>query len=132
MGLGVCCTHSVVLPPPDAVVGWLSSRALGSSHRRIGFGDHLPISPPPIADGFAGLACDKGTGDNPARGTMGLAHLQPATNSVSHMCLVPLVVCAERGGALHCVVKCRVLPELNHGIVLGIDWLQTLNPVSDW
>ena len=38
--------------------------------------------------------------------------------SALHTCLVPLVVCAERGRALYCVVKCHVLPELNHNIVL--------------
>ena len=52
--------------------------------------------------------------------------------STSHTCLVPLVVCANRGRALHCVVKCHVLPELNHDVVLGIDWLQATNPMIDW
>ena len=52
--------------------------------------------------------------------------------SASHTCLVPLVVCAERGRALHCLVECRVLAELNHDVVLGIDWLQATNPVIDW
>ena len=41
--------------------------------------------------------------------------------SAFHTCLVPLVVCAERGRALHCMVKCHVLPELNHVVVLDID-----------
>ena len=49
-----------------------------------------------------------------------------------HMCLVPLIVCADRGIALHTVVRCRVLPSLNHDVVLGIDWLQASNPVIDW
>ena len=52
--------------------------------------------------------------------------------SASHTSLVALVVCAERGRALHCVVKCHVLPELNHDIVLGIHWLQATNPVINW
>ena len=52
--------------------------------------------------------------------------------SALHTCLVPLVVCAERGRALHCVVECCVLSELNHDVVLGIDWLQATNPVIDW
>ena len=47
-------------------------------------------------------------------------------------CLVPLVVCSAHCQALHCVVECRVLPQLNHDIVLGIDWLQATNPVIDW
>ena len=38
-----------------------------------------------------------------------------------YTCLVLLVVCAIRGRALHCVAKCRVLPELNYNVVLGID-----------
>ena len=50
----------------------------------------------------------------------------------SHTCLVPLVVCAAHGCALHCVVECRVLPELQHDVVLGIDWLRATNPVIDW
>ena len=52
--------------------------------------------------------------------------------SASHTCLVPLIVCADGGIALHTVVKCRVLPWLNHDVVLGIDWLQASNPVIDW
>ena len=47
-------------------------------------------------------------------------------------CLVPLVVCSAHCQALHCVVECRVLPQLNHDIVLGVDWLQATNPVIDW
>ena len=79
--------------PPDAVAGWQSSRALGRGQRHVGFGDHSPISPPPITDGVAGLACDKGAGDNPARGTVGLAHHQPATKRVLQQCeTVPVVL----------------------------------------
>ena len=48
------------------------------------------------------------------------------------MCLVPLIVCADKGIALHTVVRCRVLPSLNHDVVLGIDWLRASNPVIDW
>ena len=83
MGLGAYCTHGVVLPPPDTVAGWQSTKVLGHGQCRIGFGDHLPISPPPIADGIAGLACAKGAWNNPARGTVGLAHHQTATKRVS-------------------------------------------------
>ena len=36
--------------------------------------------------------------------------------SALHTCLVPLVLCAECGSALYCVVKWHVLPELNHNI----------------
>ena len=52
--------------------------------------------------------------------------------SASHTCLVPLIVCADKGIALHTVVCCHVLPSLNHDIVLGIDWLRASNPVIDW
>ena len=52
--------------------------------------------------------------------------------SVSHTCLVPLVMCAEHGRALHCVVKCCVLPELKHDIKMGVEWLQAMNPAIDW
>ena len=48
------------------------------------------------------------------------------------MCLVLLIVCADRGIALHTVVHCCVLHSLNHEIVLGIDWPRTVNPVIDW
>ena len=51
--------------------------------------------------------------------------------SASHTCLVPLAVCAKRGRAFHCVVKCHVLPEVNHNMVLGINWLQATNPEID-
>ena len=47
-------------------------------------------------------------------------------------CLVPLVVCSAHYQALHCVVERRVLPQLNHDVVLGVDWLQVTNPVIDW
>ena len=50
----------------------------------------------------------------------------------SQTCLVPLVVCSACCQALHCVVECRVLPQLNHDVVLGVDWLQATNPVIDW
>ena len=52
--------------------------------------------------------------------------------SALHVCLVPLIVCADRGIALHTVVRCRVLPSLNHDIVLGIDRLRASNPVINW
>ena len=50
----------------------------------------------------------------------------------SQTCLMPLVVCSAHFQALHCVVECRVLPQLNHDVVLGVDWLQANNPVIDW
>ena len=50
----------------------------------------------------------------------------------SQTCLVPLVVCSARCQALHCVVECCVLPQLNRDVVLGVDWLQAANPVINW
>ena len=47
-------------------------------------------------------------------------------------CLVPLVVCSACCQVLHYIVECRVLPQLNHDIVLGVDWLQATNPIIDW
>ena len=51
---------------------------------------------------------------------------------VSHTCLAPLVVCSACYQSLHCVVECRALPQLNHDIILGVDWLQATNPVNNW
>ena len=33
---------------------------------------------------------------------------------------------------MHCTVSCRVLLQLNHDVVLGVDWLQATNPSIDW
>ena len=33
---------------------------------------------------------------------------------------------------MRCTVNCRVLLQLNHDIVLGVDWLQATNPSIDW
>ena len=66
------------------------------------------------------------------RGSMEVTLADGSWVSASHTCLVPLVVCAEPGRALHCMVECCVLAELNHNVVLGIDWLQETNPVINW
>ena len=47
-------------------------------------------------------------------------------------CVVPLVVCAEQECALYSAVSCCVLDNLSSDVVLGIDWLQSCNPVIDW
>ena len=52
--------------------------------------------------------------------------------SVMHTCLMPLIVHADRDIALHTVVKLYILPQLNHDIVLGINWLMDTNPIIDW
>ena len=80
MDLGVCCTHSVVLQPPDAVVGQQSSRELECSQCHIGFGDWLPIGPPPIADGILGA------GDTPVRVIGGLAQHQSTSERELQQC----------------------------------------------
>ena len=46
-------------------------------------------------------------------------------------CLVHLVVCSTHCQAHHCVVECRILPQLNHDVVLSVDWLQATNPEID-
>ena len=33
---------------------------------------------------------------------------------------------------MHCTVNFRFLPQLNHNVVLGVDWLQATNPSIDW
>lgn len=43
--------------------------------------------------------------------------------SSSQLCQVPLVACTDKGQAVVFSQKCRVLPDLNHDLVLGIDWL---------
>ena len=50
----------------------------------------------------------------------------------STLCQVPLVACTDKGKAVAFGVKCRVLPELNHDVVLGIDWMVVTNPTIDW
>ena len=47
-------------------------------------------------------------------------------------CVVPLVVCAEQECALYSAVSCHVLDNLSLDVALGIDWLQSCNPVIDW
>ena len=50
----------------------------------------------------------------------------------STLCQVPLVACTNKGEAVAFCVECRVLPELNHDVVLGVDWLAATNPAIDW
>ena len=45
---------------------------------------------------------------------------------------VPLLCCSLAGLALFLCVPCHVLPQLNHDVVLGVDWLQSVNPTIDW
>ena len=67
------------MPPLDAVVGRQGPRAPCSYQRCVGFGDGLPIRPPPISDGIAASGCSVGAGDNLVRDTAVGVHSQPAT-----------------------------------------------------
>ena len=72
-----------MVPPPDAVVGRHGPRAPGICQRCLGFGDSLPIGPPPIADRIATTGCNMGAGDNLVRDATGGVHSQPATKQCS-------------------------------------------------
>ena len=41
----------------------------------------------------------------------------------STLCQVPLVACTDKGKAVAFGVYCCVLPNLNHDVVSGVDWL---------
>ena len=69
--------------PPDAVVGRHGPRASGCCQFHVGFGNSLPIGPPPIADGITASGCDMGAGDNLVRGATGGVQSQPATKQCS-------------------------------------------------
>ena len=72
-----------MVPPPDAVVGRHGPRASGCCQRHVGFGNSLPIGPPPIADGIAASGCDMGARDNLVRDATGGVQSQPATKQFS-------------------------------------------------
>ena len=72
-----------MVPPPDAVVGRHGPRVSGHCQRRVGFGDSLPVGPPPIADGTATSGCAMEAGENLVRGATGGAQSQPATKQHS-------------------------------------------------
>ena len=48
------------------------------------------------------------------------------------VCRVPLIACDSSAEALLAVVECRVVENLSHAVVLGMDWLRTCNPTIDW
>ena len=50
----------------------------------------------------------------------------------SETCVVSLVCCSDTGHAGSCMVECYVLSRLNHDVVLGHDWLHTVNPAINW
>ena len=77
--MGACHPCGAVVPPPDAVVGSHGPRAPVSCQNCIGFGDSLPIGPPPIADGIAPFGCAMEVRDNVVMGTTGGALRQLAT-----------------------------------------------------
>ena len=72
-----------MVPPPDAVVGRHSPRVPGRCQCHLGFGNSLPVGPPPITDGIATTGCDMGAGDNLIRDATGGVHSQPATKQSS-------------------------------------------------
>ena len=69
--MGACCPYGAVVPPPDAVVGRHSPKVPGHCQCYVGFGNSLPVGPPPIADGIATAACAMKAGDNLVRGATG-------------------------------------------------------------
>ena len=69
--------------PPDAVVGRHGPKASGCCQCHVGFGNTLPIGPPPIDDGIAASGCAMGAGDNLVRGATGSLHSQPTTKQCS-------------------------------------------------
>ena len=68
---------------PDTIVGRHGPRAPGSCQCRLGFGDSLPVGPPPIADGIAATGCNMGAGENLVSDATGGLHSQPATKQYS-------------------------------------------------
>ena len=72
-----------MVPPPDAVVGRHGPREPGCCQRHIGFGNSLPIGPPPIANGVAATGCDMGARDNLVSDATGGVHSQSATKHCS-------------------------------------------------
>ena len=80
------------MPPPDAVVGRHGPREPGYCQRRVGFGDSLPVRPPPIADGIATTGCNMGAGDNLVRDATGGVHSQPATKQSAGLILETVVL----------------------------------------
>ena len=88
MGLGACCTRSIIVQPPDAVVGQHRSIVLDRGQCRVGFGNHCTRKSPSIP-----CAWNIGAEDNPVRHAMGVAHHQPATKRVPQQCeTVPVVL----------------------------------------
>ena len=71
------------MPPLDAVVGRHGQRVPGHCQHHVGFGDSLPVRPPPISDGIAASGCSVGAGDNLVRDAAVGVHSQPATEQSS-------------------------------------------------
>ena len=46
-------------------------------------------------------------------------------------CYVPIITCTMSNKPVCCMVLCRILPTLQQDLVLGVDWLQQVNPVID-
>ena len=74
-----CYPCGAVLPPLDAVVERHGPRAPDSCQCHVGFGNSLPIGPPPIVDRTTTIGCAMEAVDNLVRGTTGGAFSQLAT-----------------------------------------------------
>ena len=72
-----------MVPTLDAVAGRHDPSVPGRRQCHLGFGDSLPVGPPPIADGIATTGCDMGGRNNLVRDATGGLHSQPATKQCS-------------------------------------------------
>ena len=55
-----------------------------------------------------------------------------STVSSDSVCQVPLIICDSAANPLLFVVECRVVNQLSHAAVLGMDWLMGCNPQINW
>ena len=66
--MGACCTHGIVVQPPDAVVEQHRPIVLDHGQRHIGYGDHYTRKSPSVPCEWT-----NGAEDNPDRRAMGPA-----------------------------------------------------------
>ena len=94
---------------PRCCCGEAFPRAPGHCQCRVGFGNSLPIRPPPISDGVAAFGCSMGAGDNLVSGAAGGAHNQPVTKQSSGLFWDELVQqCVKLG--YKCNLSCQSCP----------------------
>ena len=94
-----------MVPPLDAVVGRHGPREPGRCQHRLGFGNSLPIGPPPIADGIATTGCNMGAGDNLVMDATGVVHNQPATVQYSGLVQDTMVLENIKQGKVFCLIS---------------------------